>query len=314
MRICSFLPSTTEIICALGSKNDLVGITHECDYPESILNKTRIVRSSISQNGLSSREIDELVVRNAREGKSTYLVDLERLKEADPDIIFTQGLCDVCAVSGNQVIEATEKLKKRPEIVSLEPRTANEVLESIVTVGEVIGKVKEANELTARLQKRIDDVWSITQRKRDFPRVLCLEWLDPAYVAGHWVPDMVHIAGGKNGLREKGEVSVKIGWEQILEFAPQYIFIMPCGFNIDKTLGEIDVITSKPEWYQTPASQNGNVYLVDANSYFSRPGPRLVSGIEIIAKTIHPNSFKLELPPDSILNLRNFMQIECFLG
>ena len=135
-----------------------------------------------------------------------------------------------------------------------------------------------------------------------------------AYVAGHWVPDMVQIAGGENGLRAKGEVSVRVEWEQILEFAPHYIFVMPCGFNIDKTINEIDVVTSNPAWHKTPASQNGNVYLVDANSYFSRPGPRLIEGIEIFAKTIHPGSFKTELPADSILNLRNFMQIECSLG
>lgn len=314
MRICSFLPSTTEIICALGSENELVGITHECNYPPSVLNKNRVVMSSIELKGLSSREIDEMVTKNAREGKSTYLVDPEQLKEADPEIIFTQGLCEVCAVSGNQVLETVEILKKKPEVVSLEPGTVDEVLESIVTVGEAIGKSEEANELKAKLQKRIDDVRTVTQRKRDFPRVFCLEWLDPAYVAGHWVPDMVQIAGGENGLRAKGEVSVRVEWEQILEFAPHYIFVMPCGFNIDKTINEIDALTSNPAWHKTPASQNGNVYLVDANSYFSRPGPRLIEGIEILAKTIHPGSFKTELPADSILNLRNFMQIECSLG
>ncbi len=314
MRICSFLPSTTEIICALGSENELVGITHECNYPPSVLNKNRVVMSNVDLKSLSSREIDEVVTRNAREGKSTYLVDPEQLKEADPDIIFTQGLCEVCAVSGNQVLKTTEILKKKPEVVSLEPGTVDEVLESIAAVGEAIGKSEEADELKAKLQKRIDDVRTVTQRKRDFPRVFCLEWLDPAYVAGHWVPDMVQIAGGENGLRAKGEVSVRVEWEQILDFAPHYIFVMPCGFNIDKTINEIDALTSNPAWYKTPASQNGNVYLVDANSYFSRPGPRLIEGIEMLAKTMHPGSFKTELPADSILNLRNFMQIECFLG
>ena len=151
MRICSFLPSTTEIICALGSENELVGITHECNYPPSVLNKNRVVMSSIELKGLSSPEIDEMVTRNAREGKSTYLVDPERLKEADPDIIFTQGLCEVCAVSGNQVLKTVEILNKKPEVVSLEPRTVDEVLESIVTVGESIGKSEEADELKAKL-------------------------------------------------------------------------------------------------------------------------------------------------------------------
>ncbi len=314
MRICSFLPSVTEIVCALGLEDNLVGVTHECNYPESVLKKPRVVMSSISHHNRSSREIDELVVKNRQEGKSTYLVEIEKLKEAKPDIIFTQGLCEVCAVSDTQTLEAAEVLDNNPEIVSFEPGTMDEVLGSIVTIGEVTGKAKEANKLRVNLQKRIDDILSVTQKKRDLPRVFCLEWLDPPFVAGHWVPDMVEIAGGENGLCKKGEVSVRVNWEQILEFAPHYIFVMPCGFNIDKILDEIGTVTSNPAWNQTPASQNGNVYLVDANSYFSRPGPRLVEGIEIVARTIHLNSFKVEPPPNSILNLRNFIQIESFLG
>jgi len=314
MRICSFLPSTTEILCALGLEENLTGITHECDYPEAVVLKPRVIMSSIDHKTLSSREIDELVTKNSNEGKSTYLVDSDKLKEAKPDIIFTQGLCEVCAVSGNQVLEAVEVLENRPEVISLEPGTVKEVLESIIAVGEVTGTAQKARELVDELEKRTDAIRTITERERDRPRVFCLEWLDPPFVAGHWVPDMVEIAGGLNGLRNKGEVSVKVNWEEIVEFAPHYIFVMPCGFNIEKTLNEIDTFTSNPVWHQTPASQKGNVYIVDANSYFSRPGPRIVDGIEIIARTIHPDSVKTELPPDSVLNLRNYMQIQSFLG
>ena len=171
-----------------------------------------------------------------------------------------------------------------------------------------------ARELVTYLRSRIGSIKTITERERDKPRVFCLEWLDPPFVAGHWVPDMVEIAGGVNGLRNKGEASVKVEWEEVIEFAPHYIFVMPCGFNIDKTLNEIDSVTSNSIWHQTPASQKGNVYLVDANSYFSRPGPRIVEGIEIIARSIHPDSVKTELPPGSVLNLRNYMQIQSFLG
>ena len=314
MRICSFLPSTTEIICALGLEENLTGITHECDHPEAVTAKPRVIMSSIDHKELSSREIDELVAKNSNEGKSTYLVDLEKLKEASPDIIFTQGLCEVCAVSGNQVLEAVDVLENRPEIISLEPGTVDEVLDSIITVGEATGKAKEARELVANLKRRINSIRSITERERDKPRVFCLEWLDPPFVAGHWVPDMVEIAGGENGLRNKGEISVKVKWEDIVEFAPHYIFVMPCGFDIDKTLNEIDSVTSNTIWNDTPASQKGNVYIVDANSYFSRPGPRIVEGIEIIARTIHPDTVKTELPPGSVLNLRNYMQLQSFLG
>ena len=314
MRICSFLPSTTEIICALGLGDNLTGITHECDYPETVLEKPRVIMSNIDHKNLSSREINELVAKNSKEGKSTYLVEAEKLKEAAPDIIFTQGLCEVCAVSGSQVSKAVEVLQKKPEIISLEPSTIDEVLESIIIVGEATGKAREADELVTKLKGRISSIQTIIKRERDKPRVFCLEWPDPPFVAGHWVPEMVEIAGGENGLCKKGEVSVEVTWERILEFSPHYIFVMPCGFNIDKTLSEIDAVTSNTIWHQTPASQNGNVYFVDSNSYFSRPGPRIVEGIEIIARTIHPNLVKTEPPPDSILNLRNFMQIVSSLG
>jgi len=314
MRICSFLPSTTEIICELGLADNLIGITHECDFPEAVNSKKRVIMSSIDHKTMSSKEIDDLVTENSKNGKSTYLVDKDKLKAANPDIIFTQGLCEVCAVSVNQVLEAARVLENRPEIISLEPGTVDEVLESIVTIGNATGKSEQAGELVASLKKRIDIIRNVSVRERDKPRVFCLEWLEPPFVAGHWVPDMVEIAGGDNGLRSKGEQSVKVEWDDILDFAPHYIFVMPCGFNIDKTINEIDAVTSNSIWHQTPASQKGNVYLVDANSYFSRPGPRIVDGIEIIARTIHPDLFKMEPPPDSILNLRNYMQIQAVLG
>ena len=314
MRICSFLPSTTEIICELGLVDNLTGITHECDFPEAVNSKERVIMSSIDHKTLTSKEIDDLVTENAKDGKSTYLVDKDKLIAASPDIIFTQGLCEVCAVSGNQVLEAVEVLESRPEIVSLEPGTVDEVLDSIITIGNATGRSEQALELTSNLRNRIENIRSVSERERDKPRVFCLEWLEPPFVAGHWVPDMVEIAGGENGLRSKGEPSIKVEWEEILDFAPHYIFIMPCGFDIDKTLNEIDSVTSNEIWYQTPASQKGNVYLVDANSYFSRPGPRIVDGIEIIARTIHSDLFKMEPPPGSILNLRNYMQLQSFMG
>ena len=314
MRICSFLPSTTEIICKLGLTDNLIGITHECDFPEAVMSKERVIMSSIDHKTLSSKEIDDLVSENSKNGKSTYLVDREKLKAANPDIIFTQGLCEVCAVSGNQVLDAVEVLDSSPEIISLEPGTVDEVLESIVTIGNATGRSEEAAELTSNLRDRIENIRNISERERDKPRVFCLEWLEPPFVAGHWVPDMVEIAGGNNGLRAKGEQSIRVNWEEVIEFAPHFIFVMPCGFDIDKTLNEIDVVTSNPLWHQIPASQKGNVYLVDANSYFSRPGPRIVEGIEIIARTILPDMFKMEPPPGSIINLRNYMQLQSFMG
>ncbi len=314
MRICSFLPSTTEIICELGLIDNLVGITHECDYPEAVNNRERVIMSSIDHKALTSKEIDNIVTENAKDGKSTYLVDKDKLKAANPDIIFTQGLCEVCAVSGNTVLEAVEVLDNSPEIVSLEPCTVNEVLESIITIGNATGKSDKASELVDSLNNRINHIRTVSERERDRPRVFCLEWLEPPFVAGHWVPDMVEIAGGENGLRNKGEQSVKVEWQDVLDFAPHYIFVIPCGFDIDKTLNEIDTVISNSEWHQTPASQKGNIYLVDANSYFSRPGPRIVDGIEIIAHTILPDLFKMKPPPGSIINLRNYLHLQSFMG
>ena len=314
MRICSFLPSATEIVCALGLDEKLVGITHECDYPPEVNTKPRVIMSNIANEQLKSKEIDELVKKNKKEGKSTYLVDIAKLKEANPDIILTQGLCEVCAVSGNTVTKAAEALNNKPEIISLEPKTVRDVLNSILVVGEITNKKKTAKKIVDQLTSRIEKIKNSLAKEKDRPRVFCLEWLDPPFVAGHWVPEMVEIAGGENGLCNKGEPSVEVSWEEILDFYPNILFVMPCGFNIDKSLNEIDSVISIPEWHQLPASVKGQVYIVDANSYFSRPSPRIVDGIEILAKTMHPEIFKYSLPADSVLNLRNYMHIQSFLG
>lgn len=314
MRICSFLPSTTEIVYALGLDDKLVGITHECDYPPEVKTKPRVVMSNIAHEKLKSREIDEIVKKNKKEGKSTYIVDIAKLKEANPDIILTQDLCEVCAVSGNTVTKVADALKNKPEIISLGPKTVSEVLNSILSIGEIINSKEIAKKIVKQLRSRIEKIKNSLAKEKDRPRVFCLEWLDPPFVAGHWVPEMVEIAGGENRLCNKGEPSLEVNWEEILDFYPNILFVMPCGFNIDKSLNEIDCVTSIPEWHQLPASVKGQVYIVDANSYFSRPSPRIVDGIEILAKTIHPEIFKYDLPADSVLNLRNYMHIQSFLG
>lgn len=314
MRICSLLPSTTEILCLLGLRDNIVGITHECDYPPGIEEKNRIVFSSIDYQNLNNREIDELVSSNRREGKSTYLLDSEKLKVAKPDVILTQGLCDVCAVSGDIVDDAVNVLGYKPDIISLEPSTVDEILQSIITIGDITGSKHKALKIVDELNKRIDSVREKVADERDKPRVFCLEWLDPPYVAGHWIPEIVDYAGGINGLSETGEPSKRVSWEQILEFAPNTIMIMPCGFDIERTMNEIDVIFSNNTWHRLPATKKGEVYIVDANSYFSRPGPRIVDGLEILAKVLYPERFKHNHPVDSVMNLRNYMHLQSFLG
>lgn len=315
MRICSFLPSTTEIVYELGLGDKITGVTHECDYPPEARDKKRVIMSLIDPEKLSSREIDEIVSKNAQEGKSTYLIDRDALVEADPDIILTQELCEVCAVSGNEVTEAVEVLGHKPDVITLEPRTLREILDTILIIGEATGTLDAAREITDKLEYRIEKIRSLLGGERDRPRVFCLEWLDPPYVAGHWVPEMVETAGGECGIGKAGEPSFKVSWEDIVNFAPQMLFIMPCGYDIEKTLDEIDTLTSHDEWFSLPSTNRGQIYLFDANSYFSRPGPRIVDGLEILAKTIHPELMKGYDPPlDSVLNLRNYMQFELFLG
>jgi len=315
MRICSFLPSTTEIVYELGLGDSLVGVTHECDYPPEVKEKDIVIMSFLDHKKLSSKEIDDLVTKNAREGKSTYLVDKEALKKANPDIILTQKLCEVCAVSGNQVMEAVEVLGHKPEIISLEPTTIYEIFDTITTIGEATGTQERAREMTNLLKERVEKIRSALENERDRPRVFCLEWLDPPFVGGHWVPEMVEIAGGDNGIGKAGEPSFKATWEEIADFAPHKLFIMPCGFDIEKTINELDVVTSKDEWFSLPATNKGEIYIVDANSYFSRPGPRIVDGLEILARAIHPEIIKnYSPPPESIINLRNYMQLELFSG
>jgi len=314
MRICSFLPSTTEIVYALGLGDSLVGVTHECDYPPEARNKTRVIMSFINPKELSSREIEEIISENSRLGKSTYLIDMEALREVNPDIILTQGLCDVCAVSGNEVVEATKVLGHKPEIISLEPKTIDEIIETIQIIGDATGTSKKADELVDELKARVLRIKSLFSKEKDRPRVLCMEWLDPPYVAGHWVPEMVEIAGGDNGISKAGEPSFKVTWNEIVDLAPQVIVLMPCGFNIEDTLNRIENLISNEYWHGLPATRKGHVYLVDANSYFSRPGPRIVDGLEILAKILHPEFRQYEFLPDSVLNLRNHFLLESTLG
>jgi iron complex transport system substrate-binding protein len=314
MRICSFLPSATEIVCALGLEDNLVGVTQGCDYPPEAMSKPRVIESFIKPEELTSKEIDRLVSENHKAGKSTYIIDIGELRKVNPDIILTQELCDVCAVSGNEVIEAVKVLGHSPEIISLEPSTLDDILNTIMIVGEATQRKEQAEDLVIKLKSRIEAVRSVLVEEKDRPRVFCMEWLDPPYTAGHWVPEMIEIAGGECRLGKAGEPSFRVSWDEILDFAPQIIVLMPCGFNIERTLGEIDILNSNDDWNRLPAVRKGQVYLVDANSYFSRSGPRVVDGLEILARIFHPEACSYEIPPDSVLNLRNYMQIQAFLG
>lgn len=299
MRVCSLLPSATEIAFALGLGDSVVAVTHECDYPPEAKSKPIVVKSLVDAATASSAEIDRSIGERLRGGKGIYAIDLPRFLEASPDLILTQQLCDVCAVDYDEVVAAARALERSPKIVSLTPTVLADVLRDIERVGEAAGREREAAALVARLKARIAAVRERTSSCSDRPRVACIEWLDPVYNAGHWVPEMVELAGGIDGLGKKGEPSAKIPWDGVVQSAPEVIVLLPCGFEIERTLKEIDLLKRLPGWSDLPAVREGEVFAVNGSAYFNRPGPRLVEGLELLARLIHPKLFPERLDPEA---------------
>jgi len=303
MRICSLLPSATEIAFALGLGDEIVGVTHECDYPPEAKKKKVVVKSSIDQNQLTSPEIDETVRRHLRERRGIYTIDLLKFRAANPDFILTQDLCDVCALDYDEVLQAVKWLAQKPKIVSLAPARLADVLSDIERIGVSAGRKVEADGLVRRLKRRIERVREQASRLDLGPRVACLEWLDPLYSAGHWVPEMVELAGGADGLGRKGEPSKEIGWDTVRAFKPEVVILMPCGFDIERTLKEYSLLHQLNGWSELPAAKTGRVYAVNGSAYFNRSGPRLIDGLEILAQIIHPEQFPWAASPEAARRL-----------
>jgi iron complex transport system substrate-binding protein len=290
LRIVSLLPSATEIAHFVGAGDALVGVTHECDYPPDVENLPRLTGTSIDQHSMTSAEIDAAVGERLTDSDSIYSLDAKLLEELNPDLILTQGLCDVCAVSSNVVEQATAALPKTPRVLSMNPTTLNEVLDVTVEVGDAIGHGGEARANVDALRERLARVEeAVAGLSR--PRVGCIEWLDPPFSAGHWVPEMVRLAGGEELFARAGEPSKRLSREEILGAAPEVLVLMPCGFDAVRAVGEARVLPRIPGWEELPAVKNGRVWAVDANSYYSRPAPRLVEGVEILARILHPEVF-----------------------
>ncbi|MCA1607425.1 MAG: cobalamin-binding protein [Acidobacteria bacterium] len=287
-QIVSFLPSATEIACALGLTDQLVGITHECDYPAEIEGKAVVVRSVLPVETMSQLEIDVAVAERMRAGQSLYQVDEALLQQLMPDLILTQDLCQVCAPSGTEVTQALNSLPKKPRILWLTPNSLEEIFANVVELGEATGRAREAEELIANGRARLQQIAAVTNGLSHRPRVFCMEWLDPVYCSGHWVPEMVKLAGGLDALSREGEDSVRIPWDDVREWAPEVLIITPCGFNLTQTIEQANQLGIYPGWSDLPAVREGRVYAVDANSYFARPGPRVVDGTELLAHLIHP--------------------------
>lgn len=292
MRICSLLPSATEILYALGLGSDVVAVTHECDYPAEARTKPVITRGAIDPATLSSAEIDALVSNHLHEHRGIYQLDRNLLERLNPDLLVTQELCDVCAVSYDEVQRAARTLYGERRILSLEPTTLSGVLDSIIAVGTATGAEPRARALVAALQQRLDRVRERTTAIAHRPRVACIEWLDPPFAGGHWVPEMVDLAGGIDVLGGAGEPSQRITWDAVLAAAPDAIVLMPCGFDASRTEREFRAGNRPPGWAAIPAAEAGQVWAVDANSFFSRPGPRLVDGVELLAALLHPEQFR----------------------
>lgn len=282
MRIVSLLPAATDLVAVLGRLPDLVGRTHECDWPPGEVEHLPVVtRSEFDPDALSSREISEVV--GAHRGSSLYTLDSAKLAELAPDVVLTQDLCDVCAVSYERVSEAVRTLDTGPLVVSLEPATVDGVLDCLRRVGDVLGVPDRAETEIAALRKRLGAL----TRPPTGKRVVALEWLDPVWPAGHWVPEQIALAGGEPLLARAGEHTRPIPWEAVADARPDVLLLMPCGFTPDRTLAEAPTLADRPGWADLPAVRNDQVWVLDGPACYNRPGPRVVRGAEILADLLH---------------------------
>jgi iron complex transport system substrate-binding protein len=288
MRICSLLPGATEVVAALGRARYLVGISHECDYPPEIRGKPVLVHAAVDA-GSPSPDIDRRVRDTLRAGRPLYELNEILLTRVRPDLVITQDLCHACAIAPPQLEKALRALPSPPRVLSLSPSTLDEMLADIERIGEAVGRSLEAANLVSRLRARLDAVLLQVAQAGKHPRVACLEWLDPLFAAGHWVPEMVAYAGGVDVLGTPGSPSAQITWAQVQAAKPDVLVIMPCGFSIERTKQELHRLTAHAGWRKLPAVRHGAVFLVDASSYFNRPGPRLIDGIEMLAACLHPS-------------------------
>jgi iron complex transport system substrate-binding protein len=286
MRICSLLPSATEVLFALGLGDSVAGVTHECDFPPEAAAKPALISPRVDPNAKSDdldRSVRELMAR----GESLYAVRDDLLREIQPDLIITQDLCHVCAASPDDLASALAKMPKQPRILTLQPHTLADVWNDIRRIGDATGRPREADEFAARQENKVASIRAVVGIAASRPRVACIEWLDPIYIGGHWVPEMVDAAGGIDVLGRAGEPSFAVTADQVMAAEPDVMVIMPCGFSVSHTEDELRRTPLPPEWNRLAAVRDGHVFIVDANSYFSRSGPRLADGVAILASLLH---------------------------
>lgn len=308
--IISFLPSATEILFELDLGDYLKGVTHECTYPKQALNKPKIISPSINFNNLDSFEIDEKVKNMTLRNEPMFILNSGKIIEIKPDLIFSQNLCSVCAPFDKEIKETYRILGYEPKNIVLNPKTLNQIVESIDLIGREVGNHDKAKSLCHNLETRINKIIfhfkeSLNNKRiKRRLRILCLDWINPFYLAGHWVPDMVNIAGGENLIGYSGSSSRSISIEEISMCNPDKIILMPCGFDIDRSLSDYTFLKENEVWNSLKTVKDREVYLVDSKSYFSKPSPRIVNGIEILCKILYPDIFeKIQIPKSSFIRL-----------
>jgi len=290
-RIVSFLPSATELLYEFGVEEKLFGVTHECKYPENAKLKPQVISSVINSDELTSNEINTITCTLLRDGKNIFELDNKNLLDANPDLIISQETCEVCAAYTTEVKTALEILPKKPELYSMDPHNLNEIIQSVTKLGKILQKEKKALEIVHSLRQRIENIQNSKNEK--IPTVLAIEWIEPFFTAGHWVPEMIELAGGINLISKIGEHSRRMDFLEVKKSNPDIIILMPCGFDTIRTLSEYDaILRNNSDWNSLNAVKNNQVFAVDANSFFSKPSIRTVEGLEILAKIIQPDKFK----------------------
>ena len=290
-RIVSFLPSATELLYEFGVEEKLFGVTHECKYPENAKLKPQVISSVINSDELTSNEINTITCTLLRDGKNIFELDKKNLLDANPDLIISQETCAVCAAYTTEVKTALEILPKKPELYSMDPRNLNDIIQSVIELGKILQKEEKSLEIVHYLRQRIENIQNLKNNK--MPTVLAIEWIEPFFTAGHWIPEMIEFAGGINLISKTGEHSRRMDLLEVKNSDPDIIILMPCGFDTVRTVSEYDVILrNNPAWNSLNAVKNNQVFAVDANSFFSKPSIRTVEGLEILAKIIQPDKFK----------------------
>ncbi|MCS6964643.1 cobalamin-binding protein [Thermoflexus sp.] len=305
MRIASLLPGATEMVCALGLEDHLVGVSHECDFPpEIVASLPRLTRSTLPEGLTDPEAIDAAVREKARRGEPLYVIDEEQLAALEPDLILTQALCEVCAVPTGQALRASGRLRRPPRVLAVNTYRMEDIFESLEQIAEAAGVPQRAASRIREWRRRLARVEAaVASAPR--PRVLMLEWLEPPFCCGHWVPEMVEIAGGTEVLGRAGEPSRRVRWEEILEAEPEVLALVPCGYRLDEVVAAQPLLDRLPFWTWIPAVQQGQVYALDASAYFSRPGPRTIDGIELLAALLHPKRFYTPLVERAARRLSN---------